>query len=188
MIWYLYILQNDHHNKSIQHPSHHIDTIFFLMMRIFKIYSLSNFQIYISINDSHYATHYIPMTDVFNNWKFVAFDHFDYPLTPDSLSLATTNLFSVIFFLKIPHISVITQYLSFSVWLTSLKSVLIKTKIKPVSCFSSFLTCDYTVRFTENATFPYSLPAKCWCYGEVPSLWHWERDPRLRDNGSQSAC
>ena len=44
MIQYLYILQNDHHNKSGQHISPCIITVFFLVMGTFKIYS-HNFQL-----------------------------------------------------------------------------------------------------------------------------------------------
>ena len=39
-------MENDCHNKSSHHLSPSIATKFFFMMRTFKIYSLSNFQIY----------------------------------------------------------------------------------------------------------------------------------------------
>ena len=42
----MYISWNDHQNKYSYHPSPHTVIIFFLVMRSFKIYSLSNFQIY----------------------------------------------------------------------------------------------------------------------------------------------
>ena len=46
VIWYVYIVQNDYHNKFSQCSSPHSYKLFFLVMRTFKIYSLSNFQIY----------------------------------------------------------------------------------------------------------------------------------------------
>ena len=39
-------------------------------MRIFKIYSLSNFQIVLIINYNHHAVHYVSMTYLFYNWIF----------------------------------------------------------------------------------------------------------------------
>lgn len=44
IIWYLYMLQNDCHNTSSWHPAPHTITIF-SVMRTFRIYSFSNFQI-----------------------------------------------------------------------------------------------------------------------------------------------
>lgn len=40
-----------------------------LMMNIFKFYLLRNFQIYIIVNYSHHAIHYIPKTYLRYNWK-----------------------------------------------------------------------------------------------------------------------
>ena len=60
-------LVNIHHPTQLQN--------FFLEMRTFKTYSLSNFQIYIQysvVNCGHNALRYIPMTC---NWKFIPFDH-----------------------------------------------------------------------------------------------------------------
>ena len=48
-------------------------------MRLFKIFPLSNFQVY---SGSHHGVLHIPRTDLFYNWKFVPFDpciHFAYP-------------------------------------------------------------------------------------------------------------
>ena len=45
MTQYLYVLQNDHH-ISLVNIHHHTVTICFLVMRTFKIYSLSNLPIY----------------------------------------------------------------------------------------------------------------------------------------------
>ena len=42
MIWYSYILWNDHHNKSLTSVTTHSYKIFFLMGRTFKLYSPSN--------------------------------------------------------------------------------------------------------------------------------------------------
>ena len=46
-IWYMYILWNDHHNKlvNIYHLTW-LEFLFLLVIRTFKIYSFSNFQIY----------------------------------------------------------------------------------------------------------------------------------------------
>lgn len=44
MSQYLYMLKNDHHNKSLEYYSLYIVIIFFLVMRIFKIYSFNDFQ------------------------------------------------------------------------------------------------------------------------------------------------
>ena len=48
MIRYLNILYNDHHNKSTFITTHNYN--FFLVMTTFKIYVLSNFQIYNTIS------------------------------------------------------------------------------------------------------------------------------------------
>ena len=78
MIWYLYTLQNDHHGKSRYHPSPSKVTYFFLLMRTFKIYYLSNFQIRntIILIVFSYMIHYISMTYLFYTWKFVPLNPF----------------------------------------------------------------------------------------------------------------
>ena len=69
--------------------------IFLLVMSTFKIYSLSNFQIYntVLLTIVTNAVHYIPMTYLFYNWKFVSFDHFTHFAHQHPPPLATTNLF-----------------------------------------------------------------------------------------------
>lgn len=75
----MHILWNDY-NKLVD-IHHHSYTNFFLVVRIFQIYSLNNCQIYKYIcytsyyNCSHYAVHYIPRTYFFHKWKFVFFEH-----------------------------------------------------------------------------------------------------------------
>lgn len=47
-----------------------------LVMRTFKNYSLSNFQIQNAVLlTDHHAVHYISRTDLFRNWKVVPFDY-----------------------------------------------------------------------------------------------------------------
>ena len=75
LISYFHILWNDHCDSLIN-INHHIEMEnCFLVVRTFKIDSLSNFRIYVMINYSH---HYIARTHLFYNWKFVPLD----PLHP----------------------------------------------------------------------------------------------------------
>lgn len=63
MIWHLYMLWNDYHNKFSHHPLSNIVAEFFLSWeRTFRIYSPSNFQIcniILFVIYSHCAAHYI---------------------------------------------------------------------------------------------------------------------------------
>ena len=69
----MYILLNDYHSKLASSP--HIVAVFFLVMRMFKIYSQQLANIPCSVvNYSHHAVHYIPRTYVSFNCKFVPFD------------------------------------------------------------------------------------------------------------------
>ena len=57
------------------------------VVRTFKSYSLSNFQIYntVLLNWSHHSLHHIPRTHFIQNWKLVTFDHgylFSPPVIP----------------------------------------------------------------------------------------------------------
>lgn len=76
----------------VKHLSHSYKT-FFLVLRTFKSYSYQLSDEWYSINYSHHAKHYTPMTNLFYNWSlyllipFICFAH-PYPH-------ATTNLFSV---------------------------------------------------------------------------------------------
>ena len=66
------------------------------------------------ISYSHHAVHYIPMTYLFYNWKFMLFNSFQL-FCP--LPLATSNLFSVSMNFRvgvIPHMRVIIRYLRLS--------------------------------------------------------------------------
>ena len=49
-------ITNDYHNK-FKYLSHHMVTIIFLAMRTFKIYSLSNCQIYIQFSSVQSLSH-----------------------------------------------------------------------------------------------------------------------------------
>ena len=53
---------------------HTVAECFSLVPRIFKIYVLSNCQIYNIVNYSYRAMHYIPRNYLPYNWKFVPFD------------------------------------------------------------------------------------------------------------------
>ena len=75
------------------------------------------------INYSHHAVHYFPMTYLFYNWKcalLTPFTHFPYhpPPPPSSVSSNHQSVLCIyelyFFFFKIPHISEIIWYLSFS--------------------------------------------------------------------------
>ena len=67
-------LWSDHHSKSSEHPSPYIFTeFFFLVMRTFKIDSLSKLQICNTILTT-VAMLYITSTWIISNWKFVHFD------------------------------------------------------------------------------------------------------------------
>lgn len=72
-------LLNIHQHMSLQ--------IFFPVMRPFRIYSLSNFQIYNTILLTIVTLLYIPVTYWFYNWKFVLFNY----LCPFCLFLPPTS-------------------------------------------------------------------------------------------------
>ena len=63
-----------------QHTYQHRYNFF---MTAFKIYSLTNFQIYNIINSRHHAVRDIPRTNLSYNWKFVSFDQL-LPFYPSS--------------------------------------------------------------------------------------------------------
>ena len=97
--------------------------IFLLVMRTFKISSLSNFQICNTVLITITARLYImsPWHSFYNS-KFIPFYPL-HPFGPSSHPLATTNCSLYLwacFVFCISHISEIIQYLSFSVWLMSL--------------------------------------------------------------------
>ena len=76
MIWYLYILQNNHPNKSSWHPSLHILTKYFSCDKNFlRFTQLSSMQHSI-VNYSHSAVHHISRIYLFYNWKFVPLTSF----------------------------------------------------------------------------------------------------------------
>ena len=85
------LLWNDHHSKSSSHPSPHIVTNIFLVMRTFEIYSLSNFQIYNTLLLTTVCPH--DLLTGGSLYLLTTFIYFTQP--PPMYSLATTNLFSV---------------------------------------------------------------------------------------------
>ena len=95
MIWYLYILQNDHHSKltSVTICSYRI----FLCMSTLRIHCLSNSRIYntnlLTILAMQYVTYPWPIYFVTGNlFLLPPFTHFSHSLPPP---LATPNLFSI---------------------------------------------------------------------------------------------
>ena len=109
--------------------------IFFLIMRNFKIYSFSNFQICNIIllaihwyGYSLHAIHYIPCFFFIlslEDWKFIPLIPFTYSAHLPSVPLVATTLFSVFMclfiFFSLDFIYEIICHLSFSVYLISLK-------------------------------------------------------------------
>ena len=70
MIGYMYMLQNDlHHKSSCLSP--HIATEIFIVVRTFKIYSLSNFQIYNIVLLTRVTPLYTTIPGLIYNWEFV---------------------------------------------------------------------------------------------------------------------
>ena len=101
-----------------------VTNVLFLVMKTFKIYSFSNFQIYNTVLLTVVTMLYIisPQTYLSYNWKFVPFDHL-HPMSP-LLRLwkpLIWSLFLWVCFFHISHISEILQYLSFSVWKVKLQ-------------------------------------------------------------------
>ena len=77
--------------------SPYIVTYFFHVMKSFKIYSFSNFQMYNTVLLSIVTMLYIKTLEhLFYNWEFVPFNtHHPFRLHSHSLPLPITNLFSV---------------------------------------------------------------------------------------------
>ena len=101
VIWYFYIIQNYHHNKSGHKVSPYKDTTV--------------------IDYIPHTVRFIPMTHLFCNWKLVplkspspiSFLSPPLPLVTTCLVLCIYNSVSVMFVFKISHISEIIQYFSF---------------------------------------------------------------------------
>ena len=67
---------------SLVNIDHHMELhISFLVMRTFKIHSLSNFKIRNTVLLTIVACCILHPKDLFYNWKFVPFEHF-YPFCP----------------------------------------------------------------------------------------------------------
>ena len=76
MIWYMYMLWNNDHNKVSWHIYHltSLLCVCIYVVRTFKIYSLINFQLYSTVLTIVTTLRYIPQTYSFYNWKFISFD------------------------------------------------------------------------------------------------------------------
>ena len=104
----MYILWNDHHNKSSQHPSPYLVTIFFLVMRNFKVYFLGNFQIF-NIVLSIISTLYITSTWLWlNNKKIIAIQNCI--VLTSSVICLYAFWYAIICFLKLIFIGVCLLY------------------------------------------------------------------------------
>ena len=90
------------------------------MIRTFKNYSLSDFQIPNTLLlTSHQIVHYIPVAYLFYNWKFVLFDPFHLFCPPPNPCILQTPIRSLCelgfyFIFLVLHVSEIIWYLSFS--------------------------------------------------------------------------
>ena len=150
MIWYLYILWNNHH-KSSEHLSPYIVTIFFLVMRNFKIYSLTAFRqaiqywAYSPCCISQWIIYFITGSLYFLT-SFTHFVHFQ------PLPLATTNLFSLpisSFFKKLDfiykwnHILFVFLYLTCSLGIMPSRSIHVVAKWKDFTIFYVKIICQY---------------------------------------------
>ena len=118
----LYILQNDNQISAVNICPHILWTNFFLIVKIFKIYSFINFQICDITLLIIVTMLYIisPIISLFYNWKFLLLDPFHPFLPPTSqpLPLVTTNWFlTLILFCFHSNVSDIMHYLSFPIWL-----------------------------------------------------------------------
>lgn len=100
---------------SVVNIPHFTVTHFVLMMRMFKICSLSDFERYNTrLLISYHAVLYIPRSSLSYNWEFVPFDQLPPVPPPHTPPLANINLISASMTLGFfPfHISEIIQYLS----------------------------------------------------------------------------
>ena len=134
-----------HHNKYSQHLSSHIIIEFiFLVIRIFRTYSLSNFQICSTVLLTIVTTLYTisPWFIYFitgSLYLLTTFICFSHPTTT-LLPLATSNLFYLwawwVLFLDSTWKMI--QYLSFPVWLIS-RSIMPSSMLSHMEIFLSFL-------------------------------------------------
>ena len=141
-------------------------------MRTFKITLLATFKYKISsINYSHHAVNYIPMTYLFYNWKSVPFDLLHPFLTPPTLRLWQPPICSLYvrvhfeeegcllawfcLWFYIPHLTDIIRYLSF--------------------CRGSFITYSDPMEIKTSVFLPFFvvscfLLSLSWSVNTMPSL------------------
>lgn len=116
---YIFIYITEWSLTSLINICHYTVTVFFLMMRTLKIYSLSSFQIYNTVLYSHHSLHFTWLTYFITRslYLLTPFTHFAHPYLS---ILTTTSLFTIsqwaqfCFCFFIPPINEIMQYLSFS--------------------------------------------------------------------------
>ena len=117
------MLKIDCHNKFTYYPSPHLVNIFPHMIRIFKIYSCSKFQIY---NTELLS---VVISGIYlSNWKFVSFDHLHpISLLPTPTSVNHNLICFHEFFLnyyyvyKRDHIVFVVLYLTYFIWHNTFK-------------------------------------------------------------------
>ena len=123
MVWHLYTLHSDRYSKSSYHLSSYKVTNFFLIMRTFKIYCLSNFQICNAMLLTVVIT-LLPHDYLY--WGYVPFD----PLNPFHLpanphcsrqSVLCTYEFCLAFACKWNHTVFIFLCLTYFTWHNTLK-------------------------------------------------------------------
>ena len=133
MIRCFYILQNDHRNKSNYDLPLQSYGTFVLVIRSFKIYSLSSFQICNSVLLTIVAMLYIvsPRLIYFITESLYLLTHFIHVAQPHHLPLATTYLFSVwmslvyykmIFICPFKTPLILSQFMITDVWIIFLSS------------------------------------------------------------------
>ena len=103
-ILYMYILQNDYHNKvaNTSITSHNYN--FLCVWSGFNLFSWQLSKMHYSIiNYSCHVVHYSPRPYSFNNWKFISFNSL-HQFCINLPSLETTSLFWFFFFFLLTHI------------------------------------------------------------------------------------
>ena len=157
-------LSNDYH-KSSKYASPYIFIAIFLVMRTFKIHSLSNFQIYKAmVITSHYVALCIPRTYLSHSRSLcllTTLHPFPHPSSPTSGNhqyVLCFCKFVVIGLFSILHISKLIWYLFFSAWLISLLSIMPSRSIHLVTnrkIYFRFLTEYYSMIHVYIHTYVY---------------------------------
>ena len=136
-------------------------------MSTFKIYSLSNFQIYHTVLLNIVTLLYITFTGIFYLVTGNLYLLTTFLISQSSPTHTSGNHQSVllsmnsIFFCLFPHISEIIQYLSFSVWLTSLSimpssSIHVASDGRPSFFFLQLNTSSLHIHVSKHTIFIHS--------------------------------